>query len=54
MASYDIFISYRRTDSKGAVSGTNIARSIKQQLEIDGYNDRVFFDYSEITDGEFE
>ncbi len=54
MASYDIFISYRRTDSRGETSGTNIARSIKQQLEISGYRNRVFFDYSEITDGEFE
>ncbi len=54
MASYDIFISYRRFDSSGVTSGTNIARSIKQQLEIEGYCDRVFFDYSEITDGEFE
>ncbi len=53
MASYDIFISYRRKDSRGHTSGTDIARSIKQQLEIDGYRNRVFFDYSEITDGEF-
>ncbi len=53
-SSYDIFISYRRTDSKGETSGTNIARSIKQQLEMEGYRGRVFFDYCGITDGEFE
>ncbi len=51
---YDIFISYRREDSQGLISGTNIARSIKQQLEIEGYKGRVFFDYSELSDSDFE
>ncbi|MBO5875270.1 MAG: TIR domain-containing protein [Alistipes sp.] len=51
---YDIFISYRRKDSAGLTSGTNIARTIKQQLEIEGYKNRVFFDYSELSDDEFE
>ena len=51
---YDIFISYRRTDNSGLTSGTNIARTIKQQLEIQGYKNRVFFDYSELSDDEFE
>ncbi len=45
---YDIFISYRRKDSAGLTSGTNIARTIKQQLGIEGYKNRVFFDYSEL------
>lgn len=51
---YDIFISYRRKDCTGLTSGTNIARTIKQQLEIEGYKNRVFFDYSELSDNEFE
>ncbi len=51
---YDIFISYRRTDGSGLTSGTDIARTIKQQLEIEGYKNRVFFDYSELSDDEFE
>ena len=51
---YDIFISYRRKDCNGLTSGTNIARTIKQQLEIEGYKNRVFFDYSELSDDDFE
>ncbi len=51
---YDIFISYRRTDRDGLNSGTYIARTIKQELELEGYQDRVFFDYSELSDNEFE
>ena len=51
---YDIFISYRRKDCDGLTSGTNIARTIKQQLEIEGYKNRVFFDYSELSDDDFE
>ena len=51
---YDIFISYRRKDCAGLTSGTNIARTIKQQLEIEGYKNRVFFDYSELSDDDFE
>ncbi len=51
---YDIFISYRRKDCAGLTSGTDIARTIKQQLEIEGYKNRVFFDYSELSDDDFE
>ena len=51
---YDIFISYRRTDNKGYTTGTSIARSIKQQLELERYKDRIFFDYSNLHDEEFE
>lgn len=49
---YDVFISYRRQDEEGKKSGTFIARSIYQALQIKQY--KVFFDYSECTDGEFE
>ena len=49
---YDIFISYRRVDSEGRTSGRDIARTIKLELEKRGY--KVFFDYSEIKDGDFE
>lgn len=49
---YDIFISYRRFDSKGRASGRDIARTIKLELEKRGY--KVFFDYSELKDNEFE
>ena len=55
---YDIFISYRRVDSHGAISGRDVARIIKLELgkrptnEAIHYN--VFFDHSEITDGDFE
>lgn len=49
---YDIFISYRRIDSEGRTSGRDIARTIKLELEKRGY--KVFFDYSEIKDNEFE
>ncbi len=54
MNTYDIFISYRRTNSKGEEEATSIARGIQKALELEGYRDRVFFDYSEIKDGEFE
>ena len=49
---YDIFISYRRIDSEGRTSGRDIARTIKLELEKRGY--KVFFDYSEIKDNEFD
>ncbi len=49
---YDIFISYRRIDSEGRTSGRDIARTIKLELEKRKY--KVFFDYSEIKDNEFE
>ena len=54
MGKNTIFVSYRRTDRDGKTSGTDIARTIKQHLEISGYKKRVFFDYSELSDDEFE
>lgn len=50
----NIFVSYRRKDRDGNTSGTDVARTIKQHLEIVGYRGRVFFDYSALTDDEFE
>lgn len=50
--SYDIFISYRRFDSYGRVSGRDIARTLQKELQLREY--KVFFDYSEIRDDEFE
>lgn len=49
---YDIFISYRRLDEQGNISGRDQARLIAKQLQLEGY--RVFFDYSEIHDDEFD
>lgn len=43
---YDIFISYRK------VGGRDTARSIKQQLQLLGY-ENIFFDYNSIRDGYF-
>lgn len=54
MGKNTIFVSYRRTDLNGKTSGTNIARTIKQHLEISGYENRVFFDYCDLSDDEFE
>ena len=51
---YDIFISYRRTDLQKNISGIESARSIKERLGNEGYKDRVFFDYSNLKDDEFE
>ena len=51
---YDIFVSYRRQDNRGSNQGVHIARTIKQYLEISGYKGRVFFDYSEISNEDFE
>ena len=48
---YDVFISYRRIDSKGD-SNVADARTIKMALESRGF--KVFFDYSECTHGIFE
>lgn len=45
MASYDVFISYRRD------TGRDIARPIKLELEKHGYN--VFLDFDELKDGSF-
>ena len=50
--SYDIFISYRRLDEQGNISGRDQARLIAKQLELEGYH--PFFDYSEIKDNEFD
>lgn len=44
---YDIFISYRKD------GGRDTARSIKQQLQLLGYNN-IFFDYNSIRDGFFD
>lgn len=49
---YDIFISYRRLDEHGNISGRDQARLIAKQLQLEGY--RAFFDYSEIRDDEFD
>ena len=49
---YDIFISYRRTDKEGKTSGRDIARSIEKELKLRGY--KVFFDYSECIDEGYE
>lgn len=54
MGKNTIFVSYRRTDRNGKNSGTDIARTIKQHLEISGYKNQVFFDYCELTDDKFE
>ena len=44
---YDIFISYRRLDAQGNISGRDQARLIAKQLELEGYH--PFFDYSEYS-----
>lgn len=49
---YDIFISYRRYDQDGRPSGRDIARTLKYVFMIRNYS--VFFDYSELKDGDFE
>jgi len=49
---YNIFISYRRLDKNGNISGRDQARLIAKQLEIKGF--KPFFDYSEIRDDEFD
>lgn len=49
---FDIFISYRRKDSDGKVSGRDIAARIKNAYENRGYN--VFFDLDNIQDGFFD
>lgn len=48
---YDIFISYRRTDAEGKISGRDIARLLSKELKLYGY--RTFFDYSELKDCDF-
>lgn len=49
---YEIFISYRRFDEQGNISGRDQARLIAKQLQLEGY--KVFFDYDEIRDDEFD
>ena len=49
---YDIFISYRRLDENGNISGRDQARLIAKELSLKGY--RVFFDYNEINDDDFK
>lgn len=51
-ASFEIFISYRRLDELGNISGRDQARLIAKQLQLEGFN--AFFDYSEIRDNEFD
>ena len=48
---YDIFISYRRTDSDGKNIGTQLARTLQKEFERRGY--KVFFDYSDCKDEDF-
>ena len=52
MKKYDVFISYRRVDEKGNISGRDIARTIQKELQLRKY--KVFFDYSDIRDNAFE
>lgn len=49
---YDIFVSYRRTDTQGNISGRDIARLLSKEFKLLGYN--TFFDYSELKDCDFE
>lgn len=48
---YDIFVSYRRTDAKGNISGRDIARLLSKEFKLYGY--KTFFDYSELQDNDF-
>ena len=48
---YEIFISYRRTDAKGNISGRDIARLLSKEFKLYGY--KTFFDYSELRDNDF-
>ena len=54
---YDIFISYRRLDSDGNISGRDIAHAIQLELKRRPANEpqhyEVFFDYHEIREGDF-
>ena len=54
MGKNTIFVSYRRTDLNGNTSGTYIAHTIKQHLEISGYNNQVFLYYNYPSDDVFE
>lgn len=49
---YDIFISYRRLNSKQQVEGRDIARLLVKELKLYGF--RVFYDYIEIKDNNFD
>ncbi len=51
---YDIFISYRPTDRDGVSSGTYIAQTIKQELELVGYQGHVFCNDSGLNGKGFE
>ena len=51
MGCYELFISYRRRDDVGRVSGRDQARLIADRLNL---RFRTFFDYDSITDGNFE
>lgn len=54
---YDIFISYRRTDKEGHVSGRECARilasALKERPKDEAEQYSVFFDYEEIKTGKF-
>ena len=49
---YDIFISYRRLNSKQQVEGRDIARLLVKELKLYGFS--VFYDYIEIKDNNFD
>jgi len=51
MKKYDIFISYRRTNSDGTNIGTQLARTLQKEFERRRY--KVFFDYSDCKDEDF-
>lgn len=51
--SYDIFISYRRKDDYGRISGRDQARIIADKLH-NRWHLKVFYDYEIIKDGDFE
>ena len=54
---YDIFISYRRTDADGRISGRDIGRILQNQLtqrpKEDASHYKVFFDYASLREGNF-
>ena len=48
---YEIFISYRRIDAEGNISGRDIARLLSKEFKLYVY--KTFFDYSELKDDGF-
>ena len=51
---YDLFISYRRTNSRGEAIGTLLAHSVFDHLNDRGYKGRVFIDHQGIKNEDFE